>query len=241
MNGIRSLWEQLLPCFADENEGQYDFAEVSTFSSSYRLRLEDPPVLGHRFSSSRSSSLCLVVKANSPPGSPGEIQREFAPLASALPPPMAPRVCVLDPGSGESCNALQGMVHLHLAVSPEYDLQVKRYPPGWKSMTGVKLTEREVEAASKVVSTGVRSAWPSFEDLRGPAHPRNLATWASVIFDAERNQLRSVDLSSTGCDRWAARGIAAISRPTSDFECLICGSRGGEVLSDSVARRGCKL
>ncbi|KAL1508424.1 hypothetical protein AB1Y20_004531 [Prymnesium parvum] len=233
------LCRALLPCLGDdEMHDHHRFADEMPRRPSYRPRPEEPPVLGHRFSP-RPLPSSPLLKPFSPPTSPR--QSVYLPFPAGPAEPSAPRVLVLDPGSGETCNALQGLVHIHLAVAPEFDLQVKRYPPGWRSMVGVKLTEAEAAAASKVVISGVRSAWPSVDDLRGPAHPCNLATWASTLFDKRTNLMRSVDLTATGCDRWSARHAKASRRATSEFDCLVCGSRGGEVTLPALWLLGCRM
>lgn len=207
---------------------------------------------GHRFSrdnmlmstpielNARTRSSALNNR--SPPTSPrSSVAPPVIAVPTGPPPSGAPRVYVLDPGSGETCKALRASMHIHLAVGPEYDVQVKRYPPNWRSMVGVKLTQAEAEADAKQVETGVRSAWPSVHDLCGSAHPRNLATWASTLFDAEASCLRAVDLSATGTDRTGARRVQASAMATASFGCIVCGSRGGEVTLPALWLLGCRL
>lgn len=205
-------------------------------------RPEHPRVRGHRFSRDRGSGDIedeaeeILSNPHSPRSSKSNPTPSDFDLNGLVPPPEgAPSVYLLDPGSGEACPALQWArcAHVHLAVDADFDQPVKRYPPHWKSMAGVKLTEGEANedaaAHARVLASASRSAWPSTSDLRGPAHPRNLATWASTFYTS--GQLSSVDCSATGCTRQEARGsrVARTLRPTADFICLVCGSRGGEV------------
>ena len=202
-------------------------------------RPQAPRVRGHRFSKEATIAECAISPRstlNSEP--PHAILR--------APQEHAPHVLVLDPGSGEACLALQQVAscHVHLAVGPSFDQPVKRYPPHWRSMAGVKLTEADAEAdatadAASTPGSGAAS-WPGISDLRGVAHPRNLATWASVIYDGDG--FLAVNLSATGCDRGTARLEASpTSLPASGFSCLICGSRGGEVTLPALWRLGCRL
>lgn len=135
-------------------------------------------------------------------------------------------------------------MHVHLAVGPDFDLPVKRYPPHWRKMVGVKLTEAEAadDAAADALSRNDgRAAWPSISDLRGSAHPRNLATWASTVYDAASNVLRAVDLSATRSDRTSARHLPPTPCPASQLHCVVCGSRGGEVTLPALWLLGCRL
>ena len=83
-------------------------------------------------------------------------------------------------------------------------------------MRSVKLHEREVEAellaeeALKATSS-VAASWPSVHDLRGSAHPRNLATWAGALYHPTAKSLAAVDLAATGCDRASARDLTPLS------------------------------
>ena len=162
-----------------------------------------------------------------------------APPLFPRPPASAEHVLLLDPGSGESCSALQSCMNVHLAVGPDYDEQVKRYPPHWKSMVGVRLTE--AEAAADAARPVPKSSWPGVHDLRGPAFPRNLATWASRLYDAPSGTMHAVDLASTGADRTAARLLEATPVPVGKLRCLVCGSRGGQVTLPALWRLGCTL
>lgn len=253
LNGFR--W--LMPCMCDEPPPTPRERRLSSLppelSGTVLQLAELRERRGHRFSRDLSEDVALaaaqaaqMVRAPPPPGpisprmpgptSPPMSYREepeeaaaAAPPSFCLPPPAdAPHVLVLDPGSGESCAALQSSVHVHLAAAPEYDEQIKRYPPFWKSMVGVRLSE--AEAAADAAEPVAKSSWPGVHDLRGPAHPKNLATWASVLYDAKAETVRGVDVTAHGADRTAARGLEPAVLAIRRLRCLVCGSRGGQVL-----------
>ena len=211
-----------------------------------RLAESSPPTRGHRFPARQQPP--TPISPLSPSYNDEKRIASRASYASAeeagrffvQPPADAPHVLLLDPGSGESCAALQmSSIHVHLAAAPAYDVQVKRYPPHWKSMVGVRLTE--AEAAADAALPVPKSSWPGVHDLRGPAFPKNLATWASVLYDAEGGCMRAVDLSATGADRTAARALPPSSVSTGALSCIVCGSRGGQVTLPALWRLGCTL
>ena len=211
-------------------------------------RPETPRVKGHRFSRERFEEEDGHRSPQSPRSkpTPGPTDSEF--VAFVPPEGKAPHVFLIDPGSGEACDALQRQrsAHVHLAVDPDFDQPVKRYPPHWKTMAGVKLTEADamadVEAHARMAASLPRVAWPSASDLRGPAHPRNLATWASRIWAGD-GRLGAIDCTATGCTRGTARSSRAeVSwRRCVEFDCIVCGSRGGEVTLPSLWLLGCRL
>ena len=239
---------------------------ASSMNSSRSFVNLDRPVRGHRFSKEEDDAEDAATLPWSPKQSPATIEAEFCP-----PPPLdAPIVCLLDPGSGDATAALRegGKVAVHLAIpAPEYDLPVKRYPPHWRSMRGVKLSEAEVEAEAKaeaeaaLEAAGPTASWPSVSDLRGAPHPRNLATWASAVYSPPGNSLRAatapaatpaaavtsggalcaVDLAATGADRLSARSLLPSLRPVESYACIVCGSRGGEVTLPALWLLGCRV
>lgn len=203
-------------------------------------------IRGHRFSKDAVEPLLSaqpispLVSATTPPNWP-----------APMPPPAdAPHVYLIDPGSGEACSSFQRLqsFHVHLAVQPTFDQPVKRYPPHWRSMRGVRLAVAEAEADAAADERAAAAAefgksWPGISDLRGSAHPYNLATWASTLYESSSKCLRAVDLSATGCDRSSARhaGTEHALRLVSSYSCLVCGSRGGEVTLPALWLLGCQL
>ena len=221
------------------------------------VRPETARVRGHRFSTIEAAAPAAepeAAGAKSPRSSWPDLEGPRSPLSSAdgwpteidaapaAPPPSAAHILLIDPGSGEACGALQRTHHVHLAVGPEFDLQVKRYPPHWQSMCSVKLTVAEAEAAAATFSLP-SGTWPSASTLRGPAHPQNLATWASEIYreGVEGAELAAVHLSETRADRASARHLQPMWSASERFCCLVCGSRGGEVTLPALWLLGCRL
>ena len=247
---------RVLPCINDSIERAHTPPRIKRKTS----RPENKPIRGHRFSKDCSSDEESAPHSNGKHGmmptspqsscSSGLIHPDFAKPPIWPPPPLdAPCILLLDPGSGDACGALlehRGFA-VHLAVpTPEYDTPVRRYPPHWRSMRSVKLHEREVEAellaeeALKATSS-VAASWPSVHDLRGSAHPRNLATWAGALYNPTAKSLAAVDLAATGCDRASARDLTPSLHTEGHFSCLVCGSRGGEVTLPALWLLGCRL
>lgn len=216
-------------CLAPQSPERRD--SMTRSGTVLQLSESSPPTRGHRFPPRPQQPPDPI----SPQARPVEARRFFV-----RPPAAAPRVLLLDPGSGESCTALQmSSIHVHLAAGPAYDEQVKRYPPHWKSMIGVRLTE--AEAAADAALPVPKSSWPGVHDLRGPAFPKNLATWASTLYDAEGGCMHAVDLSVSGADRTAARALPPSPVSTGVLNCIVCGSRGGQVTLPALWRLGCTL
>ncbi|EOD18082.1 hypothetical protein EMIHUDRAFT_196133 [Emiliania huxleyi CCMP1516] len=71
---------------------------------------------------------------------------ESVPAAPPVPPPDAPRVLLLDPGSGDACEALQGCFRVYLAVDPSYDIQAAALPRPPHSLSRRTSTSRLVYA-----------------------------------------------------------------------------------------------
>ena len=241
---------RLLPCIGDDEYSSVSVPRRCGSPTQTRRRPTSPRVRGHRFSKETYKERGTFEDVRDAPCSPmssmSNQAQSFWPGSYPAPSHSAPCVYLIDPGSGESCGALQqlGSVRVHLAVGPEYDQPVKRYPPHWRSMAGVRLTEAEAEADALADSGSSLAAWPGVADLRGSAHPRNLATWASTIYDPAADSLDAVDLAVTGCDRTSARRHqphVRTSRPVGDFQCLVCGSRGGEVTLPALWLLGCRL
>ena len=260
-HGFRRIMRFLLPSAEDtstaRNGNNHVLGERTLSSTSERSlsqkksrRPSVPRIRGHRFSKESVEPL-LSSDVPSSPCSDATMPSSNWPLPAHPPPPDAPHIYLLDPGSGEACGALQRLatLHVHLAVGPEFDQPVKRYPPHWRSMRGVKLTEAEAEQealqeaeAAKEAEFGSRS-WPGVSDLRGSAHPRNLATWASALYETTTQRLHAVDLTECGCDRAAARHLQPMDgwKLLSTYSCLVCGSRGGEVTLPALWLLGCTL
>ena len=244
---FRTLLMRVLPCM--DNEAL--LARTPPSPRSGTTRAVSKRIRGHRFSKEIDEREEVEKRAWMEAASPLRVatpMRTFDHFCLEPPPADAPRVLLLDPGSGEACGALLQLqqYHVALAAGPEYDQPVKRYPPHWKSMAGVKLTEAEAaadshEAAALRKRMQCTASWPSFSDLRGSAHPLNLATWASTIFEADRETFRAVEITSIGCDRTAARHLAPTAGPVSAYSCLICGSRAGEVTLPALWLLGCRL
>lgn len=158
-----------------------------------------------------------------------------------------PRVWVLAPGSGPLVGALLSVGHcVSFSIEPDFDVNGRRYPEGWLSMHGVALTESEAE-----------------ETLT--CFRRNLATLASAIYDPMRRSAKAVDLSSHLANRaeplyeaptgrsqaWYDRHLAweegqpvqafAVWRSEGAFDCLVCGSRAGQVTLPALWLLGCCL
>ena len=244
---FRTLLMRVLPCM--DNEAL--LARTPPSPRSGTTRAVSKRIRGHRFSKEIDEREEVEKRAWMEAASPLRVatpMRTFDHFCLEPPPADAPRVLLLDPGSGEACGALLQLqqYHVALAAGPEYDQPVKRYPPHWKSMAGVKLTEAEAaadshEAAALRKRMQCTASWPSFSDLRGSAYPLNLATWASTIFEADRETFRAVEITSIGCDRTAARHLAPTAGPVSAYSCLICGSRAGEVTLPALWLLGCRL
>ena len=250
-NGLRWLFYGQAPTPSPERR------DSLTRSGTVLALSESPRRRGHRF----SKELKEEFPALAFPGAAPKVQMQAispenlkevatqavspqmrpadAPPLYPRPPASAERVLLLDPGSGESCSALQSCMNVHLAIGPAYDEQVKRYPPHWKSMVGVRLTE--AEAAADAARPVPKSSWPGVHDLRGPAFPRNLATWASALYDAPSATMHAVDLASSGADRTAARQLEPRPVSMGKLSCLVCGSRGGQVTLPALWRLGCRL
>ena len=134
-------------------------------------------------------------------------------------PDALPPVLVIAPGSGHCGRALRRSHGLYIAADPLYDIHGRRYPPGWVHMHGVALSEHEAEAS------GIDVNQIGF----ARASPRNLATWASCLFDPEARTIACVDVSlldsikplpldsgsggggggGSGSGEWAAATVAA--------------------------------
>ena len=132
-------------------------------------------------------------------------------------PDALPPVLVIAPGSGHCGRALRRSHGLYIAADPLYDIHGRRYPPGWVHMHGVALSEHEAEAS------GIDINQIGF----ARASPRNLATWASCLFDPEARTIACVDVSlldsikplpldsgnggggGSGSGEWAAATVAA--------------------------------
>ena len=122
--------------------GCHSFGEATALGSesvSSSLRRNDasfarptePRIRGHRFSGSRTSSYSAPPPAalpQSPRDSRESTADDEVPAAPPVPPPDAPRVLLLDPGSGDACEALQGCFRVYLAVDPSYDIQAAALP-----------------------------------------------------------------------------------------------------------------
>ena len=93
--------------------------QASLHRSGTVLNLSEssPPTRGHRFTPPQPPQ---------PPHPISPFTRCVEAKSFFVPPPAdAPRVLLLDPGSGESCAALQmSSMHVHLAAAPAYDEQV---------------------------------------------------------------------------------------------------------------------
>ena len=155
------------------------------------------------------------------------------------------RVVVIAPGSGAATRALAHAARVYLAVDPAYDRRGLRYPPGWSSMHGVALDEQ----------TAARQGIDVVQQGFGRASACNLATWASVLFNATDRTLKCVDLSmltsssrgaacadaldSTDDERTAAQLVRA--RAVRSLDCLVCGSRGGQVTLLALWQLGLRL
>ena len=116
--------------------GEASLGSGSVLSSLRRndasfLRPTEPRIRGHRFSGSRTSSYSAPPPAalpQSPRDSRESTADDEVPAAPPVPPPDAPRVLLLDPGSGDACEALQGCCRVYLAVDPSYDIQAAALP-----------------------------------------------------------------------------------------------------------------
>ena len=174
------------------------------------------------------------------------------PKADAAPPASPPprRVWLLAPGSGQLCGALLRLRHRVLfAVGSSYDVNGRRYPDAWDSMSGVALHEADAEETLK-------------------CHRRNLATLAGAVYDAAASRIKAVDVSQqlekrapAAHDEPAGRSSAWFDRhlaweedqPVEAFQawfdatgargvdCLVCGSRGGQVTLPALWLLGCRL
>ena len=209
-------------------------------SVRYRSRPTTPRVRGHRFSKEAEEQMFALPM--SPKSKPTPFGIKIPPLP---PPPSAPHVLLLDPGIGEACDALlqTNAAHVHLAIGPKYDMPVRRYPPHWRTMAGVCLTEAEAEVqARKHAAIATSSVWPGVSDLRGVVSVHNLATWASVVYDgAAGGRLSAVNLTAAGADRATGRALPTVYSGVNRFACIVCGSRGGEVTLPALWLLGCRL
>lgn len=151
-----------------------------------------------------------------------------------------PRVYLLAPGSGGCGKALEASrsYETHIAVGKEYDVAGRRYPPGWSTMHGVALDE------AAAATSGIDSLQIGF----GRASPKNLATWASELYDPASRQLACVDLSLKSYS--GEGGGTALEQDVSAFEqrqaedsfaCLVAGSRGGQVTLPALWLLGVRL
>jgi len=128
-------------------------------------------------------------------------------------------------------------IKVSLSFDHQYDVHGMRYPPDWYSMRDVALDEASAKAGGvDVVHIG-----------RGRASPRNLATWASVIFDSKQRTLRCVSLDVLSDETFSLEDLSSSAQsvlsavPEAHFNCLVCGSRGGQVTLPALWLLGCRL
>lgn len=162
-------------------------------------------------------------------------------------------IIVLAPGGDAATRALTSTPeHIYLASDQRYDQRGMRYPAGWASMQGVALVDHEEHGPDGVPPS------PGGQRASG----KNLATWASVLLDVDAMTLRCADLtrslrgsgstldellfSSSSVDDNADASAAPLARhtrhhPLTKLDCLVCGSRGGQVTLLALWARGLRL
>ena len=134
------------------------------------------------------------------------------------------RVFLLGPGAGACGAVLRATGHaVTLATDHEYDVNGRRYPPGWVAMRGVPLAEAE-----------------AVEDYA--CSSRNLATWASKLYlPGPPRALAGIDLDGVAAaDQSRAATEFVRPQPERDFGCIVAGSRGGQVTLPAMWLLGCR-
>ena len=143
------------------------------------------------------------------------------PAARRAPPK---RVFLIGPGAGACGAVLRATGHaVTLATDHEYDVNGRRYPPGWVAMRGVPLAEAE-----------------AVEDYA--CSSRNLATWASKLYlPGPPRALAGIDLDGVAAaDQSRAATEFVRPQPERDFGCIVAGSRGGQVTLPAMWLLGCR-
>mmetsp|Transcript_76423 Transcript_76423/g.127318 ORF Transcript_76423/g.127318 Transcript_76423/m.127318 type:complete len:370 (-) Transcript_76423:66-1175(-) len=172
------------------------------------------------------------------------------------------RIWVLAPGSGNASSMLHMTGHnVYVTVDPSYDLDGLRYPAGWLSMRGVALDKdsavEQLNCSRHNLATLAGANFKASAESTVDAGHCNEAlpkvTYNVRVLDlpshAAMNDPDDADLPAGRSQAWVQRSMSwredqpadrfLLWRPESWFDCLVCGSRGGQVTLPALWLLGC--